>query len=375
MKTKIHLFICFILISLGKIDAQTFEVDGINYSVTGPDKVKVHLKTGCYSGDIVIPESVEDSGVNYTVIAIGVNAFRGCLSLNSVTLPSSIEEIEAQAFLETENLISVNFPSSINSIGNYAFMRCYALETIDLSATSVTTLGDYAFTGCESATSVLLPNTMTLIGDYNFYYCISLTQINIPNTVVSLGIRAFSYSGLTSIDIPDSVTVLGLSAFEVCSSMTTVNMPSSITSISDNAFYGNYSLTTFNIGVSVPLTISSNVFAGTPINNAILNVPIGSEGAYASAPIWQDFGTINGTLSNASYDYELGYKLYPNPASNYISISGVEQAENYKIYNITGSKIAEGMFLRNQPINIQRFKKGVYFINFENGTALKFVKD
>ncbi|WP_411895173.1 leucine-rich repeat protein [Winogradskyella sp. A2] len=373
MKTKIYLII-LALFSWCTAFAQIFEVDGINYFITAPDKVRVHVKTGCYSGDIVIPESVEYSDDNYAVTAIGVNAFKGCLSLNSVALPSSIEEIQSQAFLEAENLTAVNFPSSISNIGNYAFMRCYALETIDLSATSVTTLGDYAFTRCESATSIVLPNTMTSIGDFNFYYCGSLTQIDIPNTATSLGIRAFSYSGLTSIDIPDSVTTIGLSAFEVCADLETINVPNSITSIGDNVFYGNYSLTSFNIGVSVPLIINSNVFAGTPINNAILNVPAGSESNYATAPVWQNFGTINGTLSTNEQNIANSVMIYPNPSSEFLSIRGIKEQEFYVIYNLEGKMVSKGIISNNLKVNIQRLKNGVYFLKLNDYDAIKFIK-
>ena len=60
----------------------------------------------------------------------------------------------------------------------------------------------------------------------------SLTQITIPSSVTSIGDSAFSdCSSLTQITIPSSVTTIGDSAFSDCSSLTQITIPSSVTSI------------------------------------------------------------------------------------------------------------------------------------------------
>ncbi len=86
---------------------------------------------------------------------------------------------------------------------------------------SVTSIGDSAFFGCDSLTSIKIPNSVTSIGDYAFYRCSSLTSIEIPNSVTSIGDCAFyGCRSLTSIEIPNSVTSIGDSAFYDCSSLT-----------------------------------------------------------------------------------------------------------------------------------------------------------
>ena len=69
--------------------------------------------------------------------------------------------------------------------------------------------------------------------------CDSLTSINIPNSVTPIGVRAFSgCESLTNINIPNSVTTIENGAFCGCESLTNINIPNSVTMIEDWAFCG-----------------------------------------------------------------------------------------------------------------------------------------
>ena len=86
---------------------------------------------------------------------------------------------------------------------------------------TVTSLGEFAFRGCRSLTSVTLPESVTSIGEWAFYDCRSLTSVTLPESVTSIGSDAFNWcTGLTSVTIPESVTSIGYSAFYDCRGLT-----------------------------------------------------------------------------------------------------------------------------------------------------------
>ncbi len=89
---------------------------------------------------------------------------------------------------------------------------------------SVTSIGSYAFDGCESLFSVDIPKSITSIGDCAFYNCWGLQGVEIPSNVTSIGDYAFyNCSGLQSITIPENITSLGKGAFYDCAGLTEIN--------------------------------------------------------------------------------------------------------------------------------------------------------
>ncbi len=197
---------------------------------------------------------------------INRGAFEGCSSLTSITCPAF-----AISDIPTDNLQKVVITSG-DSSNDWAFSWCDSLTSVTIGD-SVTSVADNAFHGCTSLTSVTIGDSVTSIGDYAFYYCTSLTSIVIPDSVTSIGDRAFSScSSLTSIEIPDSVTSIGDSVFSDCSSLTSIEIPDGVTSIGSYAFSGCNNLTSIEIPDNVT-SIGDRAFSGC---NNLTSVVIGN---------------------------------------------------------------------------------------------------
>lgn len=107
----------------------------------------------------------------------------------------------------------------------------------EIDGKTVTSIGDSAFFGCTSLTSVIIPNGVANIGDSAFGNCEKLENITIPSSVTNIGDRSFAgCENLTSVIIPNSVANIGYSVFDGCTSLAEITIPSSVTSIGGNAF-------------------------------------------------------------------------------------------------------------------------------------------
>lgn len=73
-----------------------------------------------YSGDVIVPQTVEYKGDAYTVTTVDRYAFTNCKDLNSVQLPQTVSYIDAYASYGC-GLINVNIPASVRYVGDSAF--------------------------------------------------------------------------------------------------------------------------------------------------------------------------------------------------------------------------------------------------------------
>ncbi|MCR5643501.1 MAG: leucine-rich repeat domain-containing protein [Prevotella sp.] len=162
MKQK-HLHIIAVLVALllpATISAEalkvndTFEVDGISYTVTSTSPKQVQVKSKerlvpavskTTEGTINIPSTVKGTdGSSYSVTAIGEYAFYFCEKLKLVKMPNTVKSIGDDAFTYCAALESIELPSGLTSIGNYAFMQCFKVKTITIPNT-VNSIGSGAF--------------------------------------------------------------------------------------------------------------------------------------------------------------------------------------------------------------------------------------
>ena len=81
------------------------------------------------------------------------------------------------------------------------------------------------------------------------------------------------------------------------------------------------------------------------------------------------------SLSTEDFSTKDDIKLYPNPTSHFIEISGLNKTENYKIYNSLGQEVLVGAINSNYRIETLQLINGLYFLEFDNGRTFKFIKE
>ena len=274
------------------------QVDGIYYNLNAETKEatvtyppgRISTRSKVYKDNITIPETITYNDVTYRVTSIGESAFYYSRGLTSITIPNSVTSIGSNAFGSCSGLTSVTINSNaivskeyqydsaissvfgsqvkeyiigddVTSIGNYAFSGCSELTSMTIGK-SVTSIGYSAFRGCtgnltvncnipselpgsagafygSGFTSVKIGDEVNSIGNYAFYDCSSLTSVTIGKSVTDIGKYAFAYCyGLTSVTIPNGVTTIGECAFYYCRNLSSVTIPNSVTSVGNNAFNG-----------------------------------------------------------------------------------------------------------------------------------------
>ena len=182
------------------------EVDGIWYELVSDDytayvtyKYSKYINRdhtwdywSDYTGDVVIPKTIDVGGETYSVTSIGKSAFSRCYGLTAVTVPNSVTSIGNGAFNGCSRLTSVTIPNSVTSIGKSAFFGCSGLTSVVIPK-SVTSIDSWAFYGCSGLTAVTIPNSVTSIGDYAFCGCSGLHSLTIGSGVLSIGNYAIGY--------------------------------------------------------------------------------------------------------------------------------------------------------------------------------------
>ena len=191
------------------LDENSKDNQGLTYTLHADHTATVaNYDNHTPDGVIDIPDTVKKDNIDYTVTAIGNNAF--CHSYTST------------------NVSSVFIPATVTSIGNGAFSYCRFLATVTFAEGSqLKSIGASAFFGSEYEhpifTEIKIPDSVETIGSRAFYWCRNLKKITLPSALKTLSLSTFTYcTSLSDVYLPASLTDIGSNIFFQCSSLTNI---------------------------------------------------------------------------------------------------------------------------------------------------------
>lgn len=220
--------------------------------------------------DVIVPESI--AGVAVRKIS---KTFIDQDEIQTVSLPSCLEIIEAESFLRCKNLKWVKIHQTTKEVKNEAFQDCPSLEPILFYQPPKYFMNVQfhynSFVNCPKLYDedgfnifysnliryigknphIILPNTLVHIVDYAFSNNQVIETVVIPNSVITLGSGAFSNcTNLKKATLPRFIKTIKAQTFQSCTSLEEVVLPYDVKKVEDNAFEGCFSL--INIQFSNP---------------------------------------------------------------------------------------------------------------------------
>lgn len=253
-----------------------------------------------------------DSSVTSIAIMESVNNYVG-----DELMAFPVTKIASNAFAGNSNLVTVSIPASVNTIDADAFKDCTGLKKVTLT----TTLEQFP-TDAFTTTDQLHP--------LKFEFEMALGSSDAVSASFAQNCKA-----ITSVTIGEDVKTIGMYAFQDCPFIKSVTIPSSVEEINANAFgiaNPNYTsaLTDVTVEWDTPITIETQ-YDPFPKNaqgahkQIKLHVPYGRESLYSSDSYW---GTFDISVDNMFTDANgINYRLNSNEGVSFASVAGYQGTE------------------------------------------------
>lgn len=284
--------------------------NGKRGALTMPDTVKRIGDYAFYACQYLTSVTMASS-----VTSIGKDAFYSCGGLGNVTIPMGVTHIEPYAFRSCGSLTGVTIQDGVTSIGERAFSGCYGLKNIVMGK-NVANIGVCAFGECQRLESITvseenpflcsvdgvlytkdkteiikcpakktgvfaIPDGITTVGAYAFEGCENFTQIEIPSTVTHIATRAFfECEKIENICIPDSVVWIGDDAIELCSAIKSVQIGTGVTHIGRNNFSACGAIESFTVAEENKAYSSEDGVLYDKEKTKLIRCPAMKEGAF-----------------------------------------------------------------------------------------------
>ena len=210
----------------------TFKSGDLLYTVLSAEDFEVSVAAAdpkILSGEVTIPATVTNDGVEYTVTTLANFGFSSC-----------------------SNLTGLNLPETITSVGQYAFSIVAAFENINVSEENNYFSSEDGVLFNKDKTELVLypagrtgeysvPESVLTIGRRAFAHS-RLNQVSLPEGLTKIEVSAFAGCVAPEIILPESLSVIGDYAFNICSNLVNINIPDGVKKIGNLVFDGCNSL-------------------------------------------------------------------------------------------------------------------------------------
>ena len=276
------------------------------------------------TGSLVLPSTVVNNGTTYSVVAIGLEAFRGCSELTRVVIPEGVTSISRMAFYGCTNLDTIELPSTLTEVMSQAFNgTAYLANSNNRDQQGMIYIGQWLVSGYSSSLHPM--------------------QATVAEGTRGIAAMAFYYD--------TAVHVLAL--------------PSSLQYVSDLAFSDCVGLDTIRCQAVTPPQVASNAF--DQVSELTVVVPCGSGAAYLASPVWSQHTIVEDTCLVAIEEV-------PEAKPKVSIVAGgvvVSDAEGrlVTVSDIMGRRVATLKACANQRIALPA--SGIYLLVVDGSRPLK----
>ena len=370
--------------------AYDFAVGGIYYNIVSiPDMTcEVTFGEESYSGDIIIPSTVEFSDRTFHVTKFNKCAFIGS-KITSIKYPDTITELSESLFQDCKELNSIEIRENIKKIGEAVFQGCTNLENVKfLNNLQLTELPPRSFNGCISLKTIIIPDNIKIIGNETFKDCSNLSVAILPETVEEIGAYSFyNCSSLEQIKLP--VNLKKIDSYAYCGTHPTFisQFPEGLEFIGSHAFQG----VDYWDKISLPSSVSlgGDAFNNCPrlkelrISTHSLDNSVNLPASLISIIIFCDYHC------NERFDYACSPKYGSSKASSYYDNNNYPSIFNKIPESVTSLKLeTEGVshysFFNigkdydapNYSLNKEYFEsyvKNIKYLHIDNSATAEFI--
>lgn len=304
------------------------------------------------SGDIIVPERVDSIGplvFQYNADVVSVNA-------------QQVKGIGNGAFQGCENLQQIEMPS-LKIIGDSAFRNMKKLSTLNLQ--QVEKIGGNAFRGDSLLSSVILPNVKELAINA-FRSCSSLTTIDMPQLKI-VGQAAFWGTSINQVEL-GSAEFLDKYAFYSIKTLESIRLPN-VKVIKEGAFHNSLFLRYVDLSAAKELyeVSPNNTKQGffTFPNETLLTVYVSSQDKIALFPINRKYDVTVKVSTNQINFEELGYRVFPNPSREWITVTVPQHIpiSEINVRDVSGRTVINHVVSgSSEKLNVSGLTNGIYFV-------------